>query len=48
MSLVQGVFLIFEMLDGVFRVDFSSSKKYAFSLAGLDMSSGPDYRSELT
>lgn len=35
------------MLDGVFKVDFSSFDKYAFSLAGLAMPSGPDYWSEL-
>lgn len=32
-----------KILDGVFRVDFSSFDKYAFSLAGLDTSIGSDY-----
>lgn len=47
MLLVYGGFLMLKILDSVFRVDFSSFDKYAFSQAGLDMSSGSDYWSEL-
>lgn len=43
MLLVYGGFLMLKILDSVFRVDFSSFDKYAFSQAGLDMSSGSDY-----
>lgn len=43
MLLVYGGFLMLTILDTALRVDFSSFDKYAFSLAGLDMSSGSDY-----